>query len=489
MTPSRAMEFDAAALASPMRAMSNTVCIRDISGEWKAVEKGVVQKLSEFGEIARLDASLAATLGTVLVTYFDVRCAQYVLVQMAPTAEPFQPATHDCRVVSVDLVKFYEKTGAAGGFQEYGEVANVAQFAGKALVEFYDLRSAQALLAAARTSARPASLDTLAMMSILPGASANWATLASLQPTRTANPFENVRLPDLPGGASPAASPQSARTFGEGGADSPLLSSEKGISHRPVRTKITTKDFQKFDINPDAILRGTDSRTTVMVRHLQGAGARKEFLSFLDKCGLGNRYSFFYMPCKEHRNVPAGFAFVNFASPHDVHTLHGAVSSGLWREVCGSSPTKSPAVSYARFQGHDELVEHFSLSAVLHEQDPERRPVFRPEVTKSAASVHDVSSVDSDRALELPSLPSGLSKEAPGLSTEAPAFVAAEPSRLDPQQPSMQLQAAVQDLLRRQARAKKTPEERGEHSEYYAAEAKGLSAEIDDAYSGRMTGA
>ena len=68
---------------------------------------------------------------------------------------------------------------------------------------------------------------------------------------------------------------------------------------RVVRTKNADKGPQKFRIDLDAILRGEDNRTTVMVRHLQGLCARKDFLQFLDKCSLGNRYSFFYMPCKD----------------------------------------------------------------------------------------------------------------------------------------------------------------------------------------------
>jgi hypothetical protein len=152
-----------------------------------------------------------------------------------------------------------------------------------------------------------------------------------------------------------------------------------------VRTKVNTHDFSKYDIDPEKIKAGEDSRTTVMVRNLTGHRARKDFLKFLEKCGLSERYTFFYMPCKEHRNVPAGFAFVNFVEPGDVLQLYVMVKSGVWREVVGDAQAKSPAVSYGRFQGHDELASHFSSSAVLHEQDPEKRPIFKPHAGKAAA--------------------------------------------------------------------------------------------------------
>jgi len=116
-----------------------------------------------------------------------------------------------------------------------------------------------------------------------------------------------------------------------------------------------------------------------MVRNLAGPNARKEFLNFLAKCELNEKFTFFYMPCKEHRNVPAGFAFINFLSPNDVLKLYVMVKSDYWKEFLSETYNKVPAMSYGRFQGHEELVKHFTSSAVLHEQDPSKRPIFRAE--------------------------------------------------------------------------------------------------------------
>lgn len=163
---------------------------------------------------------------------------------------------------------------------------------------------------------------------------------------------------------------------------------EKG-SNRPVRTKVTAKEFQKYDIDPEKIQRNEDPRTTVMVRNLTGQNARKDFLMFLEKCGLQEKYTFFYMPCKEHRNVPAGFAFLNFVAPADIHKLYVMVKSGFWREFISDPQSKAPAMSYARFQGHEELVKHFTSSAVLHEQDPDKRPIFRVEAQAAKTAGKD----------------------------------------------------------------------------------------------------
>merc|ERR1719460_3103588 len=99
---------------------------------------------------------------------------------------------------------------------------------------------------------------------------------------------------------------------------------------KPGRTKVTTKEFLKYDIHPDKISSGEDTRTTVMVRNLAGPNARQDFLKFLERSDLGEKYTFFYMPCKEHQNVPVGFAFVNFESPNDVLSLNDVVKSGSW---------------------------------------------------------------------------------------------------------------------------------------------------------------
>ncbi|CAK0889331.1 unnamed protein product [Prorocentrum cordatum] len=134
-----------------------------------------------------------------------------------------------------------------------------------------------------------------------------------------------------------------------------------------------------------------------MVKNLyaaeKGKGlSRKGLLLLLDRCGLGDRYSFFYMPCnkvKGELGLP-GFAFVNFLSPSDVYALHGALAGELWREVCGSSPAKPPALSYAHFQGHEAMVQHFSLSFAFQASDPETRPILQPEVLhKSNASLQE----------------------------------------------------------------------------------------------------
>jgi len=364
--------------------LSNTVCVSDPDGHWPQVQEKSVKDLQEFGEIARLDTSLAVIARCVLVTYFDVRCAQRLMLSSLGRCEPFPPAAHDIRTVRVDLSAFAEKVDhVRGGFNQFGEVAHISASHGYALVEFYDIRAAQTLLAASQGTAVPwtPEQNTTAPALLASLGSGNW-------------PLPNSVPQGLMAYQSEILSEEAADTTDAQTQDAETAKGER--ANKPVRTKVSTKEFQKYDIDPDRIQRGEDSRTTVMIRNLVGISARKDFLMFLEKCGLSDRFTFFYMPCKEHRNVPAGFAFVNFISPIDVHKLVVMVKSGFWREFMKEPTVKAPAVSYARFQGHEELVKHFSSSAVLHEQDPEKRPIFRPEAAAKAAKEKKLASSKKD---------------------------------------------------------------------------------------------
>jgi hypothetical protein len=415
---------------SPSATLSNTICLSDPQCEWPAVQANLVDYLSGFGEIARLDASLNLVLRCILVTYFDVRNAQRALTELAGRAESFPPASHDCRVLRVSLqdVSAAAKVEMINSFSQFGEVANVSVDRATAIVEYFDIRAAQCILIALGSRAQPWMKTPQPQSNVLTDALANLAAgglRGAVSPLAAGGAFPGTPGNGLSLGLSPG-SPASPGTPGSLASGTPLPSPENRSrslpltalakaaldaevngyagetdmnknfligqdkvkaavaaavadrqGNRPVRTKVTNKEFSKYDIEPDKIQRGLDHRTTVMVRNLTGQRARKDFLTFLEKCGLHDRYTFFYMPCKEHRNVHAGFAFVNFQAPADVHTLFVTMGTGIWRQVTSDPSAKVPAVSYARFQGHDELVSHFSSSAVMHEQDPDKRPIFR----------------------------------------------------------------------------------------------------------------
>mmetsp|Transcript_48064 Transcript_48064/g.104671 ORF Transcript_48064/g.104671 Transcript_48064/m.104671 type:complete len:695 (+) Transcript_48064:102-2186(+) len=141
--------------------------------------------------------------------------------------------------------------------------------------------------------------------------------------------------------------------------------------------KSESKEYSQYSIVPAQIRQGEDVRTAVMVRNVPRACSRESFEGLLMTCGLQNRYTFLYMPFKKRRYIHCGIAFVNFLTPEDVLLLYEAVRTPLWRSLPGSRGGMKPAVTYARLQGQDKLMKHFSLSAVMNDSDVLKRPVFR----------------------------------------------------------------------------------------------------------------
>ncbi|CAJ1358305.1 unnamed protein product [Effrenium voratum] len=196
--------------------------------------------------------------------------------------EPFPAAAHDIRTVRVNLSAFAEEVDhVRGGFNQFGEVAHISASHGHAIVEFFDIRSAQMLLAAAQGAAMPWTPEQ------------NGSASASLLSSLSAGTWQSNAVPQGLLGFQTSLGEEEV-------VDGLAQEDKKGErNNRPLRTKVSTKEFSKYDIDPDRIERGEDFRTTVMVRNVAGANARKEFLNFLEKCGLSERFTFFYMPCKE----------------------------------------------------------------------------------------------------------------------------------------------------------------------------------------------
>jgi len=151
-----------------------------------------------------------------------------------------------------------------------------------------------------------------------------------------------------------------------------------GTGRGGPREKLSSQDLSKFDIVPENVMSGEDTRTTVMVRNIPKQCSRDEFVQILAACGVGGRYSFFYMPSEKNkqRNAHCGFAFVHFKAPHDVLRLATCIRAGLMQRFPSNGSSAPPILSYARLQGEQQLAKHFHLAAVMSASDVSKRPVF-----------------------------------------------------------------------------------------------------------------
>eukprot|EP00421_Protoceratium_reticulatum_P060671 CAMPEP_0168494096 /NCGR_PEP_ID=MMETSP0228-20121227/71055_1 /TAXON_ID=133427 /ORGANISM="Protoceratium reticulatum, Strain CCCM 535 (=CCMP 1889)" /LENGTH=395 /DNA_ID=CAMNT_0008510893 /DNA_START=54 /DNA_END=1242 /DNA_ORIENTATION=- len=298
---------------------------------WReATLQGACTKMEPFGEIARLDTTLAGSTGSVVVTFFDVRCAERALQELGENAAVrFPSSPQDFRAVSISSLVCSELPPTFEGFHTFGDISNVYMRGLNMIVEFYDMRSAHHVI-----------LEV-----------------------PEAKPHHDVSATV---GSQVARAPAAAK----------LVEGPPGL---PVREKMCSKDLAKFDIVAERILSGEDTRTTVMVRNIPKSWSRDVFVDVLNSIESTN-YSFFYMPFDKRRAIHCGFAFVDFNSPMDVLRLFEGLTEvpRAWDRLGGGGASKSgpPAVSYARLQGKEQLMDHFNTSAIMHDSDARKRPFF-----------------------------------------------------------------------------------------------------------------
>eukprot|EP00931_Biecheleriopsis_adriatica_P016282 TRINITY_DN12047_c0_g1_i1.p1 TRINITY_DN12047_c0_g1~~TRINITY_DN12047_c0_g1_i1.p1 ORF type:complete len:452 (+),score=92.98 TRINITY_DN12047_c0_g1_i1:197-1552(+) len=393
------------------RNVSNSVCIHLQDGEIPRSLHEATVMFSKYGDVARIDATVCPLVGLIYVTYFDVRVALKVVQQFSNQRAVFSsPAPYDFRAVSIPTSEFHQLPATFEGFQSFGDIAGVSVCGKDMVVEYYDFRAAQQV-AMMVPGSRPKKLSSEEAEASGLGGEESTSALRSfgetdwVKETLTSNlgtthlEEEMARIP-YPSFASyggepphlqrPQLAPRNAKAASR---KEPAASRAQGASERgpnkPVREKVKSQDLSKFEIVPEKIRSGEDDRTTVMVRNIPKACSREAFVELLTPIGLADRYTFFYMPFDKRRNIHCGFAFINFRTPQDVLTLFELMSESLWRSIeqeVDMTHFSSPAVSYARLQGQDQLMKHFSLSAVMHDSDARKRPMFCQQTQASGMS-------------------------------------------------------------------------------------------------------
>jgi hypothetical protein len=355
--------------------------------------------------------SISALSGQVIVTFFDIRAAERAVSihsSSGGTAE-FQAQAQDLRSVAIARMSLAPSGDEVSAFQAFGEVVRVSTQGEDIIIDFYDMRAAQqASVCVPGCRLHPCSVPSSAASS--PVTSARLSPALSPVGCRSLGKLTALSLeeaiPASPGATSTrtgsgydflAGSPSFTQSsFDDSRTSSPVK--------KPVREKVNAKDLTKFEIMPETITSGQDSRTTVMIRNIPKACPRDTFVQLLGHAGLGDRYTFFYMPFDKRRNVHCGFAFLNFMEPHDVLKLYLSMSTPLWRNIDpagGHGPTVL-AISYARLQGQDALMKHFSLSAVMYDHDARKRPFFNHG--KDISSGGNVVTESQSQAVMIPGL-------------------------------------------------------------------------------------
>jgi hypothetical protein len=118
------------------------------------------------------------------------------------------------------------------------------------------------------------------------------------------------------------------------------------------KKKFKDKIEQKlFVIDIDNIIRGTDERTTIMIRHIPNKYTSEALLEELNTI-CKSKYDFFYLPLDNENECNLGYAFINFVHPlHIVHFYH-IFKARKWNLY---KSNKECDLSFAKFQGKAEL--------------------------------------------------------------------------------------------------------------------------------------
>lgn len=128
---------------------------------------------------------------------------------------------------------------------------------------------------------------------------------------------------------------------------------------------------KQFDLDISRIIRGEDSRTTLMIKNIPNKYTSKMLLSTIDEHHKGT-YDFIYLPIDFKNKCNVGYAFINLNDPKHIIPFHQAFNGKKWEKF---NSEKVASLAYARIQGKAALIAHFQNSSLMNE-DKRCRPIL-----------------------------------------------------------------------------------------------------------------
>ncbi|KAM7269705.1 hypothetical protein ACFE04_025202 [Oxalis oulophora] len=146
--------------------------------------------------------------------------------------------------------------------------------------------------------------------------------------------------------------------------------------HERVRSRrnegcASPADKKLYELDIDHILRGEDSRTTLMIKNIPNKYTSKMLLGAIDEHHRGT-YDFIYLPIDFKNKCNVGYAFINMIDPKFIVPFYKAFNGKKWEKF---NSEKVASLAYARIQGKSALVSHFQNSSLMNE-DKRCRPIL-----------------------------------------------------------------------------------------------------------------
>ncbi|KAM0936007.1 putative RNA recognition motif domain, mei2-like RNA recognition, RNA-binding domain superfamily [Dioscorea sansibarensis] len=147
--------------------------------------------------------------------------------------------------------------------------------------------------------------------------------------------------------------------------------SDRVRSRRADANVNQTDNKKQYELDIDRIVRGEDSRTTLMIKNIPNKYTSKMLLATIDENHRGT-YDFIYLPIDFKNKCNVGYAFINMIDPQRIIPFYQAFNGKKWEKF---NSEKVASLAYARIQGKAALIAHFQNSSLMNE-DKRCRPIL-----------------------------------------------------------------------------------------------------------------
>lgn len=146
---------------------------------------------------------------------------------------------------------------------------------------------------------------------------------------------------------------------------------ERSRSRRTESSSGQADNKKQYELDIERIMRGEDTRTTLMVKNIPNKYTSKMLLATIDERHRGT-YDFIYLPIDFKNKCNVGYAFINMTDPSQIIPFYEAFNRKKWEKF---NSEKVASLAYARIQGKAALIAHFQNSSLMNE-DKRCRPIL-----------------------------------------------------------------------------------------------------------------
>eukprot|EP01028_Stygiella_incarcerata_P011216 TRINITY_DN623_c0_g2_i1.p1 TRINITY_DN623_c0_g2~~TRINITY_DN623_c0_g2_i1.p1 ORF type:complete len:720 (-),score=169.99 TRINITY_DN623_c0_g2_i1:1055-3214(-) len=127
-----------------------------------------------------------------------------------------------------------------------------------------------------------------------------------------------------------------------------------------------------FAIDPERIAASLDTRSTIMIRNIPNKYTRDMLLEEISD-EFATTFDFLYLPMDFHNMCNMGYAFLNMRHPKFILRFFDKFHGRKWNRF---NSEKVCEITYGKFQGRDQFVEHFRRSNVMLQPESFRPLLF-----------------------------------------------------------------------------------------------------------------